>query len=126
MHPLRSFCKTWAAPLSPERHDGVVIPFPAEQDNRQRFNPVPARTADMQAAVLDGKIKADYVKIAVTILQQLKPDRVGNWRTIKPVTLAQIAEIRGCKRRTVVTALDYLKQHFDWFRCPSRGRKKGK
>ena len=77
--------------------------------------PVPARIAELQQAVLDGTIKAEYVKIAIYILQSLKPDRVGNWRTIKPVTHALIAEKFGCCERTVRTALADLRRHFQWF-----------
>jgi hypothetical protein len=118
MRSQATFDKPAFAPrdhLRPER--GVVIPFkPVEQDNsRDPRCPVPARIAKLRQAVLDGRIKADYVKIVVTILQLLKPDRIGNWRTITPLTHALIAEMCGCKPRTVRTALGCLRQHFDWF-----------
>jgi hypothetical protein len=89
-----------------------------DRNQRRHFdpgNPVPARIAEMERAVLAGEIAAEYVVITRVILCLLLPDRDRNWRTIKPVTYAGIAKLHGCKERTVRTAFARLRQRFPWF-----------
>jgi hypothetical protein len=89
-----------------------------DQNQRRHFdpgNPVPARIAELERAVLAGKIAAEHAVIARVILCLLLPDRDRNWRTIKPVTYTRIAELHGCKERTVRTACARLRQRFQWF-----------
>jgi hypothetical protein len=108
-HPA-SNCKSYDS-----TSNANVVPL---KNSRQHFDPagpVPARIAELREAVLDGKISAQYVKIAVSILQRLEPDQRGNWHTVKPLTHALIAELFGCHERTVRTVLCDLRQRFPWF-----------
>jgi hypothetical protein len=77
--------------------------------------PIEIRIAELRAAVMDGKIKAQYAKIAIGELQQLEPDRHGNWRTLKPRTYALIAEQHDCKPRTARIAMGFARECFNWF-----------
>ena len=77
-------------------------------------SPVPARLAELEAAVLAGDVRPEHAAIAKTVLCQMQPDRDRNWCT-GLLTHARIVELAGCKPRTVRTALERVRQRLPWF-----------